>query len=84
MPGPSENSNSSNAATIIGSLGKAREPQALNLLNLLGKVGPPAAGVANLIVYNSRIAGGHLYILKGKSVNTKASRVEKRRETEFM
>lgn len=81
MPGASENSNSSNSATMIGSPGKAREPQTQNPLNLLGKAGPPSAGVANWIVCNSRIAGGHLYILIGKSVNTKASRVEKR-ETE--
>lgn len=67
---------------MIGSPGKASEHQTQNPLNLLGKVDPPSAGVANLIVYNSRISGGHLYVLVGKSVNTKASRVEKRGETE--
>lgn len=81
MPGPSENCNSSNSATMIGSPGKAREAQTQNPSNLLGKASPPSAGVATLTVYNSRIAGGHLYILLGKSVDTKASRVE-RGETE--
>lgn len=69
---------------MIASLRKARGSQAQNLLKLLGKVYPPSAGVANLIVYEPRIAGGHLPTWIGKPVHTKASRVEKRSETECM
>lgn len=50
----------------------------MKLVKTVGKVGPLSAGIANLVVYEPRIAGDHLSTLTGTSHKGKQGREKER------